>query len=307
MGPSLDLDPTSLSVNAPMIMSLPELQSNLDEPDFAKNFRMDFSITQPRLDLEPSFSTDPLPALASSPKVAEDEGDQAAVIEVVEEDTDEEKPKKDLRNKRDVSKFPSIFSLMSSDHIPISFPTPDLTPRLSLFGELEADHVQDKSFRESRGIGDDKIKRQVDFFNFRPSKFLGQSHPRHNDIAQFQTPARRHPRQSRGRGRGVPVYPPFDPFNTTYIPLPGPSSPHYALKLQGDNPHMNEKARFISFRRPIRQSRKLQKGEVLPKMFQNLNFKSSDQQPTSDPFKYKSSGTFEKTQFFQSFSSKVPK
>ena len=144
--PSLDLDPTSLSVNAPMIMSLPELQSNLDEPDFAKNFRMDFSITQPKLDLEPSFSTDPLPALASSPKAAEDEGDQAAVIEVVEEDTNEEKPKKDLRNKRDgtklkynlltisikfisVSKFPSIFSLMSSDHIPISFPTPDLTPR----------------------------------------------------------------------------------------------------------------------------------------------------------------------------------
>ena len=123
-------------------------------------------------------------------------------------------------------------------------------------------------------------------------------------------------------------YPPFDPFNTTYIPLPGPSSPHYALKLQGDNPHMNEKARFISFRlipfsnylrhflriylhifprRPIRQSRKLQKGEVLPKMFQNLHFKSSDLQPTSDPFKYKSSGTFEKTQFFQSFLSKVPK
>ena len=145
--PSLDLDPTSLSVNAPMIMSLPELQSNLDEPDFAKNFRMDFSITQPKLDLEPSFSTDPLPALASSPKVAEDEGDQAAVIEVVEEDANEEKAKKDLRNKRDgtkfkynisftisikfisVSKFPSIFSLMSSDHIPISFPTPDLTPR----------------------------------------------------------------------------------------------------------------------------------------------------------------------------------
>merc|ERR1712157_513368 len=98
---------------------------------------MDFSITQPKLDLEPSFSTDPLPALAS-PKVL-DEEDQAAVIEVVEEDKDEIETKKDLRSKRDVSKFPSIFSLMSSEHIPISFPTPDLTPRLSLFGELESD------------------------------------------------------------------------------------------------------------------------------------------------------------------------
>ena len=54
--PSLDLDPTSLSENAPMIMSLPDLQSNLDETDFAKNFPMDFSITQPQLDLVPSFT-----------------------------------------------------------------------------------------------------------------------------------------------------------------------------------------------------------------------------------------------------------
>ena len=55
--PSLDLDPTSLSENAPMIMSLPDdLQSNLEETDFAKNFPMDFSITQPQLDLVPSFT-----------------------------------------------------------------------------------------------------------------------------------------------------------------------------------------------------------------------------------------------------------
>ena len=34
--PSLDLDPTSLSESAPMIMSLPELQSNLEETEFAR-------------------------------------------------------------------------------------------------------------------------------------------------------------------------------------------------------------------------------------------------------------------------------
>ena len=55
--PSLDLDPTSLSETAPMIMSLPDdLQANLEETDFAKNFPMDFSITQPKLDLVPSFT-----------------------------------------------------------------------------------------------------------------------------------------------------------------------------------------------------------------------------------------------------------
>ena len=56
--PSLDLDPTNLAQNAPMIMSLPELSSNLEETDFAKNFKMDFSITQPKLDLTPSFEID---------------------------------------------------------------------------------------------------------------------------------------------------------------------------------------------------------------------------------------------------------
>lgn len=120
--PSLDLDPTSLSVNAPMIMSLPELQSNLDEPDFAKNFKMDFSITQPKLDLEPSFSTDPLPALAS-PKALEDEEDQAAVIEVVEEDNDEVETKKDLRSKRDGIKlnyFQNLHNINFSFQIPLN-------------------------------------------------------------------------------------------------------------------------------------------------------------------------------------------
>ena len=39
-----------------MIMALPDLQSNLEETDFSKNFPMDFSITQPQLDLVPSFT-----------------------------------------------------------------------------------------------------------------------------------------------------------------------------------------------------------------------------------------------------------
>jgi hypothetical protein len=39
-------------------------------------------------------------------------------------------------------------------------------------------------------------------------------------------------------------YPPFDPFNTTYIPLPGPSSPAFALPLDSEDPFMRP-GRFI--------------------------------------------------------------
>ena len=55
--PPLDLEPTSLSLSAPMIMSLPSnLSQNIGETDFAKNSPMGFNITQPRLDLVPSFT-----------------------------------------------------------------------------------------------------------------------------------------------------------------------------------------------------------------------------------------------------------
>lgn len=63
----------------------------------------------------------------------------------------------------------------------------------------------------------------------------------------------RRPRPQRPALR--PVYPPVDPFgNTEYIPLPGPSSPHYALPIHNnENPHFSKtKHRFV---RPIRQSK----------------------------------------------------
>ena len=34
-------------------------------------------------------------------------------------------------------------------------------------------------------------------------------------------------------------YPPFDPFNTTYLPLPGPFSPWYALPLIREDPYLD--------------------------------------------------------------------
>ena len=88
--PSLDLDPTSLSENAPMIMSLPDdLQSNLEETDFAKNFPMDFSITQPQLDLVPSFT------------IHDEEGKD--VLETPEEETKEtNSPKNEEEKTSDV-------------------------------------------------------------------------------------------------------------------------------------------------------------------------------------------------------------
>ena len=92
--PSLDLDPTSLSENAPMIMSLPDLQSNLEETDFAKNFPMDFSITQPQLDLVPSFT------------IHDEEGKD--VLETKEEETKEDHPPKDDDPKAEEEKTSSI-------------------------------------------------------------------------------------------------------------------------------------------------------------------------------------------------------
>ena len=86
-----------------------------------------------------------------------------------------------------------------------------------------------------------KGKRQVKLLDFSPSKLISFNG---EDVRQFLTPVRRPARQFR---RPPPVYPPFDPFNTTYQPLPGPSSPHYALRLETGNPHFSEKARFISF------------------------------------------------------------
>merc|ERR1719350_2646315 len=140
-----------------MIMSLPDgLQSNLEETDFAKNFPMDFSITQPQLDLVPSFT------------IHDEEGKD--VLETKEEETKEEHPPKDddpkpeeektssiippvKHVKREASENLSIFDLMSSDsNFQIKFPTPDLTPGLAMFGfgghRREARHLRDRfSFR----------------------------------------------------------------------------------------------------------------------------------------------------------------
>jgi len=109
-----------------------------------------------------------------------------------------------------------------------------------------------------------------------------------------------------GRQQQRPVYPPFNPFDTHYGEsyLGGPSSPHYALRLQGDNPHLRGGARAVSFRRPIRQSRNLRPG-VLPKMFQDSVFKT-DTAPVADPFRYKSSDDFDESSLFKSFLFNLP-
>ena len=58
-------------------------------------------------------------------------------------------------------------------------------------------------------------KRQVKFLDFHPSRLFSFG----EDVAQFLSPVVRPVRQQ--ARRPAPVYPPFDPFNTTYIPLPG--------------------------------------------------------------------------------------
>jgi len=281
--PSLDLSPTSLSESAPMIMALPDLQPNLEETDFAKNFPMDFSIDTPELDLTPSFPVDVEQEVDAA---VEKDGQEGKVYGNQEEPSD-----KTSKFKREASQFPDLFKLMSSDNFQIQFPKADLEPRFSKFsfgGES----------REERKTE----KRQVDLNSFRPSPLLSVTF---NDLGQFQGHVRRPVRQHRGRGGRGPVYPPFDPFNTTYIPLPGPSSPNYALQLQGGNPHMFEKARFVRFRRPIRQSRFLNKpSPVLPSMLQKVNAAKGQ---VAEPFKYDASFDFEKSPYFDSFFSKRPK
>ena len=62
-------------------------------------------------------------------------------------------------------------------------------------------------------------------------------------------------------------YPPFDPFNTTYIPLPGVSDPRFALPLSSGNPHSfparpaSRFPRFLSHR-PARHSNSLHHQEL---------------------------------------------
>ena len=100
--PSLDLSPTSLSENAPMIMSLPDLQQNLEETDFSKNFPMDFSISTPELDLKPSFPVDieaQVDAAVDKDGYSSDEEEDEEVEETEEKYKTEDK--KEARHKRD--------------------------------------------------------------------------------------------------------------------------------------------------------------------------------------------------------------
>ena len=65
----------------------------------------------------------------------------------------------------------------------------------------------------------------------------------------------------------------------------------------------------IIFRRPIRQSRFLsQQSGVLPKMFQDKSLsENSETAAVRDPFRYRSSGEFEKSaQSFKSFLFNTP-
>jgi len=187
-------------------------------------------------------------------------------------------------------------------------------------------------------------KRQVSFFNFRPSKLLSESNLRpSNTIRPIKrkpirpTRFKPTPHQTRkplkfksskfasldpvlllpqseeaarpvrqNRFRPPPRYPPFDPFNTTYIPLPGPSSPSYALPLTGGNPHRVKGAETALFRRPIRQSFH---SPVLPST-RDLRSQFSGTDPENEVFGYESSKQFEASElgrFFRSKHKSVPK
>jgi len=323
--PSLDLAPTDLAENSPMSFSIPSLQLQLDETDFAKNAPMTFNITQPEFDLQPSFAFEDL----------EEAPDKDIGVGKEESPTEDKLPlekqvypdgKSDnKRRKRQVPDFPSIFSFRSSNNpFSIAFPSPDLSPGDSFFKFQDPVRFNQKIKQTKFDVNDPLIneisdtthdKRQVSFFNFRPSKLLSQSGlkpskpilpPNKRPVRPFKHKPLVHGSkfgsldpvlliQSSGevarpvrQNRPPPRYPPFDPFNTTYIPLPGPSSPRFALPLSGGNPHMNKGAESAIFRRPIRQSFH---SPVLPAT-QDLRGKFSGPDPEHEVFKYQSSSQF---------------
>ena len=123
-----------------MIMALPDLQPNLEETDFAKNFPKDFSINTPELKLTPSFPVDVEQEVDAA---VEKDGQEGKVYGNQEEPSD-----KTSKSKREgyyfhqayssyhypfahvvASQFPDLFKLMSSDNFQIQFPKADLEPR----------------------------------------------------------------------------------------------------------------------------------------------------------------------------------
>jgi len=328
--PSLDLAPTDLAENSPMSFSIPSLELNLDETDFAKNAPMSFNITQPEFDLQPSFTF----------KDLEEAPEPETNVDEVESSSDNKLPletqiypkeggkDENRRRRRQVPEFPSIFSFRSSnDPFSIAFPSPDLTPGASLFKFQDPVHLRgSKKIRQTKFHTRDPLindisdathdKRQVSFFNFRPSKLLSQSQLKPSQPIKHRPVKPRRPASHgskfasldpvlllpqkeevvrpirQNRFRPPPQYPPFDPFNTTYIPLPGPSSPRFALPLAGGNPHMVKGAEGALFRRPIRQSLH---SPVLPAT-KDLRGRFSGPDPENDFFKYRSSSQFESSE-----------
>ena len=96
-------------------------------------------------------------------------------------------------------------------------------------------------------------------------------------------------------------HPPLGIFQAEYIPLPGPSSPYYALPVTRANPHLYQGARQVRFRRPIRQTRRKRKLAKNQQKFQNrfkrprklvtrrpkLNFISTNKRPILRKQKFK--------------------
>jgi len=341
--PSLDLAPTNLAENSPMSFSIPSLELNLDEPDFSRTAPMSFSITQPAFDLDQSFTFGQYSEEAPEPEEEVETSSDAKVPSEPQTYQEGEKAE-NKRRRRQAPDFPSIFSFRSSnDPFSIAFPSPDLsiTPGTSLFKFQDPVHGGgSKKIRQSKFHIKDPLnneisdashdKRQVSFFNFRPSKLVSQSSLKPSNLVQ---PIRHKTRKPASQGtkfasldpvlllpqpedvarpvrqnrfRPPPRYPPFDPFNTTYIPLPGPSSPRFALPLSGGNPHMVAGAEGTIFRRPIRQSLH---SPVLPTT-NDLRSQFSGPDPEHNLFKYKSSSQFEASElgrFFRSRNRSVPK
>lgn len=229
--------------------SLPKPTLDLEPTEFSRNSAADamsFDITRPELDLEP-FEISGF-------------GDESAGETTL------------LRKRRQVSaEFPSIFTFSkSSPPFTILFPEPDLEPGLSssyFFPDptlaITKPPRTDQSplSNEIEDPGVNKPKRQAAVHNFIPGsrnsfRPSSQSTVKRLKLRDLVRPVRQRPfLPNRPRPiRPPPRYPPFDPFNTTYLPLPGPSSPHFALPINADNPHMRpggtNRVRFV---RPIRQ------------------------------------------------------
>jgi len=241
----------------PASFSLPQFPRNLDEPEIVGRETALFSSvpgSDPNLFSTAASVINALSASSdgnSNNDVSTDEPNQGG------SETQELNLQPNGRYRRSVdsspypvNSFPSFYSFFhSSTPFSISFPSPNFTFRpdiLEEFGSVQEPSVEEPQDDESLEPENLDVDLPENTRPTRQNRFRSQNNFRSQAQHHFGSQQRQNLRSQ------PPRYPPFDPFNTTYIPLPGPSSPNFALPLTQGNPH--KRPRNLHFHRPVRHT-----------------------------------------------------